>query len=67
MAVSGNDGRLYLLDALVAEDAALRHAEIQQCRRDWRTGDLENEGTRWILAPAVGGSQGIEAGGAMVL
>ena len=25
---------------VVAEDAALRHAEIQQCRRDWRTGDV---------------------------
>ena len=40
MAVSGNDGRLYLLDGDVAQDAALRDPEVQQRRRDRRAGDV---------------------------
>jgi outer membrane protein assembly factor BamB len=62
VAVSGNDGRLYLLDAAspggpdhktpLSVSAKYTAAGAGRALATW-----ENQGTRWILAPAVGGPQ----------
>ena len=57
MAVSGNDGRLYLLDGTSLKTPL--HV-TPKCRNPGATGGLatwESDGTRWILAPAVGAAR----------
>ena len=57
MAVSGNDGRLYLLDASSLKTPLFVTPKYSNAGATGGLATWENEGTRWILAPAVGGAQ----------
>ena len=63
MAVSGNDGRLYLLDASSLKTPLFVTPKYSNAGATAGLATWENEGTRWILAPAVGGSQGLKLAG----
>ena len=57
MAVSGNDGRLYLLDGASLKTPLFVTPKYSNAGATGGLATWENEGTRWILAPAVGGAQ----------
>jgi len=54
MAVSGNDGRLYLLDATSLKTPLYVTPKYSNAGATGGLATWESEGTRWILAPAVG-------------
>jgi PQQ-like domain len=57
MAVSGNDGRLYLLDATSLKTPLHVTPKYSNAGATGGLSTWESEGTRWILAPAVGAAQ----------
>ncbi len=57
MAVSGNDGRLYLLDATSLKTPLYVTPKYSNAGATGGLATWESEGTRWILAPAVGAAQ----------
>jgi hypothetical protein len=62
VAVSGNDGKLYLLDAASLGGADHKtplavSAKYSAPGADRALATWEDQGTRWILAPSVGGAQ----------
>jgi len=57
MAVSGNDGRLYLLDASSLKTPLHVTPKYSNAGAAGGLATWESEGTRWILAPAVGAAQ----------
>jgi hypothetical protein len=62
VAVSGNDGKLYLLDAASLGGADHKtplavSAKYSAAGADRALATWEDQGTRWILAPSVGGAQ----------
>jgi PQQ-like domain len=57
MAVSGNDGRLYLLDATSLKTPLHMTAKYSSAGATGGLSTWESEGTRWVLAPAVGAAQ----------
>ena len=54
MAVSGNDGRLYLLDATSLKTPLYVTPKYSNPGATGGLATWESEGTRWILAPAIG-------------
>ena len=54
MAVSGNDGRLYLLDATSLKTPLYVTPKYSNAGATGGLATWESDGTRWILAPAVG-------------
>jgi hypothetical protein len=62
MAVSGNDGRLYLLDGTSLKTPLYVTPKYSNAGAVGGLATWESEGTRWILAPAVGAAQpGVKA------
>jgi hypothetical protein len=57
MAVSGNDGRLYLLDASSLKTPLHVTPKYSNAGVTGGLATWESDGTRWILAPAVGAAQ----------
>ncbi len=57
MAVSGNDGRLYLLDGTSLKTPLHVTPKYSNAGATGGLATWESEGTRWILAPAVGAAQ----------
>jgi hypothetical protein len=57
MAVSGNDGRLYLLDASSLKTPLYVTPKYSNPGATGGLATWESEGTRWILAPAIGAPQ----------
>ena len=57
MAVSGNDGRLYLLDGSSLKTPLYVTPKYSNAGAPGGLATWESEGTRWILAPAVGSVQ----------
>jgi hypothetical protein len=57
MAVSGNDGRLYLLDASSLKTPLHVTPKYSNAGATGGLATWESDGTRWILAPAVGAAQ----------
>ena len=57
MAVSGNDGRLYLLDGASLKTPLHVTPKYSNAGATGGLATWESDGTRWILAPAVGGAQ----------
>jgi hypothetical protein len=57
MAVSGNDGRLYLLDGTSLKTPVHVTAKYSNAGATGGLATWESDGTRWILAPAVGAAQ----------
>jgi PQQ-like domain len=57
MAVSGNDGRLYLLDGTSLKTPLYMTPKYSNAGAAGGLATWESEGTRWILAPAVGAAQ----------
>ncbi len=54
MAVSGNDGRLYLLDATSLKTPLYVTPKYSNPGATGGLATWESDGTRWILAPAIG-------------
>ncbi len=54
MAVSGNDGRLYLLDGTSLKTPLHVTPKYSNAGATGGLATWESDGTRWILAPAVG-------------
>ena len=62
MAVSGNDGRLYLLDGTSLKTPLYVTPKYSNAGATGGLATWESDGTRWILAPAVGAAQpGVKA------
>jgi PQQ-like domain len=57
MAVSGNDGRLYLLDGTSLKTPLHVTPKYSNAGATGGLATWESDGTRWILAPAVGAAQ----------
>jgi hypothetical protein len=57
MAVSGNDGRLYLLDGSSLKTPLYVTPKYSNAGAPGGLATWESDGTRWILAPAVGSAQ----------
>lgn len=57
MAVSGNDGRLYLLDGTSLKTPLYMTPKYSNAGATGGLATWESEGTRWILAPSVGAAQ----------
>jgi hypothetical protein len=57
MAVSGNDGRLYLLDGTSLKAPLYVTPKYSNAGATGGLATWESDGTRWILAPAVGAAQ----------
>ena len=57
MAVSGNDGRLYLLDGTSLKTPLYVTPKYSNAGATGGLATWETDGTRWILAPAVGAAQ----------
>jgi hypothetical protein len=57
MAVSGNDGRLYLLDGSSLKTPLYATPKYSNAGAPGGLATWESEGTRWILAPAIGSAQ----------
>ncbi len=57
MAVSGNDGRLYLLDGTSLKTPLYVTPKYSNAGATGGLATWESDGTRWILAPAVGPAQ----------
>ena len=57
MAVSGNDGRLYLLDGTSLKTPLYVTPKYSNAGATGGLATWESDGTRWILAPAVGAAQ----------
>lgn len=57
MAVSGNDGRLYLLDGTSLKTPLFVTPKYSSAGATGGLATWESEGTRWVLAPAVGATQ----------
>ncbi len=57
MAVSGNDGRLYLLDGTSLKTPQYVTPKYSNAGATGGLATWESDGTRWILAPAVGAAQ----------
>jgi len=57
MAVSGNDGRLYLLDGTSLKTSLYVTPNYSNAGATGGLATWESEGTRWILAPALGAAQ----------
>jgi len=74
MAVSGNDGRLYLLDATSLKTPLYVTPKYSNPGATGGLATWESDGTRWILAPAIGAlpagtklaSNGVVTNGAIV-
>jgi hypothetical protein len=57
MAVSGNDGRLYLLDGSSLKKPLYVTPKYSNAGAPGGLATWESDGTRWILAPSVGSAQ----------
>jgi hypothetical protein len=57
MAVSGNDGRLYLLDGSSLKTPLYVTPKYSNAGAPGGLATWESDGTRWILAPSVGSAQ----------
>ena len=57
MAVSGNDGRLYLLDGTSLKTPLYMTPKYSTAGATGGLATWESEGTRWILAPSIGAAQ----------
>jgi hypothetical protein len=57
MAVSGNDGRLYLLDGTSLKTPLYVTPKYSNAGATGGLATWESDGTRWILAPAIGAAQ----------
>ena len=57
MAVSGNDGRLYLLDGSSLKTPLYVTPKYSNAGAPGGLATWDSDGTRWILAPAVGSAQ----------